>query len=135
MNTPNEQKQAAQTASPQEGKNDDNGKDAIILCSFCGLPETETRNFSKTKCPCKSTWYCDTTCQRNHWNDHKTECKRLRAELNRKRLEKIQREIVGDDCSVCLEELSRINSQRWYGILAVARHTINSATSRLKIAI
>jgi len=30
-----------------------------ILCSFCGIPQTETRNFSKTKCPCKSTWYCN----------------------------------------------------------------------------
>jgi TPR repeat protein len=56
-----------------------------ILCSFCGLPETETRNFSKTKCPCKSTWYCNTTCQKKHWKEHRTECKRLIAKFKRKK--------------------------------------------------
>ncbi len=56
-----------------------------IVCSFCDLPETETRNFSTTKCPCKSTWYCNTTCQKKHWKEHRTDCKRLIAELKRAR--------------------------------------------------
>jgi TPR repeat protein len=56
-----------------------------IVCSFCGLPETETRNFSKTKCPCKSTWYCNTKCQKKHWKDHRNDCQRLISEIKRKK--------------------------------------------------
>jgi TPR repeat protein len=58
-----------------------------IVCCFCGLPQTETRNFSKTKCPCKSTWYCNTTCQKKHWLGHRNECIRLRAEIKQKKKE------------------------------------------------
>ena len=99
----------------EEDREEEAGPNDAIVCSFCALPETETRNFSKTKCPCKSTQYCNTTCQKKHWKDHKTECKRLRVELTQKRQEKRTRKtnnvVVGDDCSVCLEELSRINSK------------------------
>jgi TPR repeat protein len=64
-----------------------------IVCSFCGLPETATRNFDKLKCPCKSTQYCNTTCQRKHWLDHKKNCQHLIAERKRKKkLKKEQRE-------------------------------------------
>ena len=59
-----------------------------VVCSFCGLPETATRNFAKSKCPCKSAWYCNTTCQKKHWKDHRNECKRLIAERRQKRKEK-----------------------------------------------
>ena len=125
MSTSNKQDTPAEDAEGEEKSEKAEEKDSVdgeksaainaIVCSFCDLPETETRNFSKTKCPCKSTWYCNTTCQKKHWHDHKAECKRLRVELNRKRQEKRIRKtnnvVVGDDCSVCLEELSRINSQ------------------------
>ena len=59
-----------------------------VVCSMCGFPETETRTFSKTKCPCKSAWYCNTTCQKEHWNMHKYDCKRLMAEMKREKIEK-----------------------------------------------
>jgi TPR repeat protein len=66
---------------------------AVVVCSFCGLPETPTRNFDKLKCPCKSTRYCNTTCQRKHWLDHKKNCQHLIAERKRKKkLEKEQRD-------------------------------------------
>jgi TPR repeat protein len=55
----------------------------VIVCSACGLPQTSTRSFNKFKCPCKSTRYCNTTCQKKHWKEHRTECKRLIAELKR----------------------------------------------------
>jgi hypothetical protein len=54
-----------------------------IVCSSCGLPQTSTRSFNKFKCPCKSTRYCNTTCQKKHWKEHRTDCKRLIAELKR----------------------------------------------------
>jgi TPR repeat protein len=107
-----------------------------IVCSLCGLPETETRNFSKTKCPCKSTQYCNTTCQKKHWKEHRNECKRLIAEIKRqKKMKKeamattqVQKEVgerkeeedktttpkkkkeeeeEGDECPICLEELPK----------------------------
>jgi TPR repeat protein len=56
-----------------------------IVCSACGLPQTPTRSFNKFKCPCKSTRYCNTKCQKKHWKEHRTECKRLIAELKRTR--------------------------------------------------
>ena len=65
-----------------------------IVCSFCGLPQTTTRNFDKSKC--KSTQYCNTTCQKKHWINHRTECQRLRAELNRKRQEKKIQRVLAD---------------------------------------
>ena len=55
-----------------------------IVCTLCGLPQTSTRNFDKFKCPCKSTRYCNTTCQKKHWKMHRNDCKRLRAKLKRK---------------------------------------------------
>ena len=66
---------------------------STIVCSFCDLPETLTRNFDKLKCPCKSTQYCNTTCQRNHWLEHKKNCQHLIAGQKRKKqLAKEQRE-------------------------------------------
>jgi TPR repeat protein len=61
-----------------------------IVCSACGLPQTSTRSFNKFKCPCKSTRYCNPTCQKKHWKEHRTECKRLIAEL--KRTQKLEAE-------------------------------------------
>jgi hypothetical protein len=61
---------------------------SAIVCSACGLPQTPTRSFNKFKCPCKSTRYCNTKCQKKHWKEHRTECKRLIAEL--KRTEKLK---------------------------------------------
>jgi TPR repeat protein len=60
-----------------------------IVCSFCGLPQTATRNFDKFKCPCKSTRYCNTTCQKKHWKMHRNNCKRLRAELKQKKMDQV----------------------------------------------
>jgi len=64
-----------------------------IVCSFCRLPQTPTRSFNKFKCPCKTTRYCNTKCQKKHWKEHRTECKRLIAELKRaKKLEAAEEE-------------------------------------------
>jgi len=59
-----------------------------VVCSMCGLPQTATRSFNKFKCPCKSTRYCNTTCQKKHWKMHRNDCKRLRVELKRKKKER-----------------------------------------------
>ena len=81
-------------------------KPNTITCSFCNLPETPTRNFDKMICLCKSTRYCNTTCQRNHWKDHKKNCNHLIAERRRKKqLKKEQRERDANATSVDSESL------------------------------
>ena len=48
-------------------------------CDACG---TNPYPVSLKKCSyCKSTAYCDATCQRAHWSKHKKECKRIKREL------------------------------------------------------
>jgi len=108
-----------------------------IVCSMCSLPETPTHNFDKLKCPCKSTRYCNTTCQKKHWKEHRTECKRLIAEMKQKKTQKEANKNTAktkppqsnggerkenknvptepdpkkreevDECPICLEELSK----------------------------
>jgi TPR repeat protein len=121
-----------------------------IVCSLCGLPETETRNFSKTKCPCKSTWYCNTTCQKKHWKEHRNECKRLIAEIKRQKkmrteamtttqeqeevgerkevedkttTPKKEKEEEGDECPICLDEVSLLSKLKRFACCGKVIHT------------
>jgi hypothetical protein len=43
----------------------------VRLCSHC---ETEGEGLRSCSA-CKSAWYCNVSCQRNHWPQHKQECK------------------------------------------------------------
>jgi tetratricopeptide (TPR) repeat protein len=115
-----------------------------------GLPETETRNFSKTKCQCKSTWYCNTTCQKKHWKEHRNECKRLIAEIKQKKkmrteamattqdqeevgerkededkttLPKKEKEEEDDECPICLDEVSLLSSYKRFPCCGKVLHT------------
>jgi len=86
----NDETQVAAIKSSNETNDDDEKREAAlhpnaIVCSFCGLPQTEARSFSKTKCPCKSTRYCNTTCQKKHWKMHRNDCQHLVAEIKRKK--------------------------------------------------
>jgi TPR repeat protein len=133
-----------------------------IVCSLCGLPETETRNFSKTKCPCKSTWYCNTTCQKKHWKEHKNECKLLIAEIKRQKKLKTEamattqvQEEVGerkeeedktttpkkekeeedDECPICLDEVSLLSDFKRFTCCGKVIHThcaTDLMTSKMK---
>jgi hypothetical protein len=61
-----------------------------ILCSACALPPTSLRKLKN--CACKSTQYCDKTCQRKHRKEHKKECKRLIKEMKQKKKEEDENE-------------------------------------------
>jgi hypothetical protein len=80
-----------------------------IVCSFCNLPETATRNFDNLRCPCKSTQYCNTTCQKKHWNDHKKNHLHLIAERRRKK--KLDQEKEQRDCTPNSTTTSTVNEE------------------------
>ena len=43
--------------------------DALPCCSYCGF-----RVWSRKRCSCRTTAYCDEVCQRRHWREHKVWC-------------------------------------------------------------
>jgi len=44
----------------------------MLQCSACG----KVHNTTIQRCgACKSAWYCNKECQKNHWNVHKTTCR------------------------------------------------------------
>lgn len=46
-------------------------------CAHCNSP-----NMAKSRCgQCKSIWYCDRECQRQHWGSHKAQCSLLTLAL------------------------------------------------------
>jgi hypothetical protein len=56
---------------------DNKGKPAFGLCSFCSSPEGETIKHKRCSA-CKQRLYCSIDCQRNDWRKgHKNECKQL----------------------------------------------------------
>jgi hypothetical protein len=54
----------------------------VLVCATCGAPIPVTCTFKK--CPCGSVRYCNKTCQKKHWKEHRSECKRLIKEIKRK---------------------------------------------------
>ena len=50
------------------------------MCSACGK-----KSSTLMKCrACKCVWYCDKDCQNKHWKEHKTECKPIKKELDKR---------------------------------------------------
>ena len=69
--------------------------DAIVLCSKCNKPAQPNCNATiigkkkcccnncrvRRKCKCKGVQYCNNTCYRAHWKEHKAEHNRLVVKL------------------------------------------------------
>jgi len=47
-------------------------KNELVLVRLCSLCKNINVNWKG--CPCKTAWYCDTNCQKKHWQFHKHEC-------------------------------------------------------------
>jgi hypothetical protein len=54
------------------------------LCMCCGKSDVDLDNLCSVKegavpklrtCPCGTAWYCNTSCQKSHWGEHKKEHK------------------------------------------------------------
>ena len=46
----------------------------VTSCGNCGIDE-ETLGQFRMCSQCKSTYYCNSECQKSHWKIHKKECK------------------------------------------------------------
>mgnify|MGYP003386952988 FL=1 len=78
----------------------------ILSCDCTGCNGIEAKNICGQ---CKAVYYCNTTCQRNHWVDHKTNCKLMKKfiALNTKQTEDIDKfsinntKSLGEKCGIC----------------------------------
>ena len=79
-----------------------------VYCSSCNEPQPSGQTFRKCS-GCRTVQYCNTTCQKKHWKEHRTECERLRKEkeedTTNNNLPPTYEE--GDECPICLEILPK----------------------------
>ena len=54
-----------------------------VLAKFCSACGKES-DAVKTCTACKCVWYCDVTCQKNHRDEHKQECKLIKKVLDKR---------------------------------------------------
>ena len=78
----------AASTSSSSSESTSNKKDAIVYCSTCQTPQTES--FVLKKCSCRAAQYCNKTCQQKHRKEHKNECRRLTEERKSKKKPKKQ---------------------------------------------
>ena len=57
--------------------------DDVLVCSTCGSPAPVSSKFKN--CPCGSARYCNKTCQKKHWKEHRNKCKRLLKDTKQKK--------------------------------------------------
>ena len=61
------------------------------FCSNCNKPQPTNTKFNRCK-GCRSVFYCNRTCQINHWtarpNGHKKQCKKLAAAFENEKITK-----------------------------------------------
>ena len=54
-----------------------------ISCASCGIgPRTGEAGAKPLYCPCKMVFYCDRTCQKAHWKQHKRICSTVKKKKN-----------------------------------------------------
>ncbi|MCL4127641.1 UNVERIFIED_CONTAM: hypothetical protein GTU68_027676 [Idotea baltica] len=60
--------------------NGQKGFDDAVVCSTCGSENPDAKKCSK----CKAVQYCDRTCQRLHWHNHKKFCEKCKVAYEKK---------------------------------------------------
>ena len=80
---------------------DNNDTDDIILCASCGIAGVDDVKLKKCT-GCYLVRYCSIKCQRDHWPQHKKECKKRAAELHDELLFKQPESSHTGDCPICL---------------------------------
>ena len=68
-------------------------------CASCGIAEGD--NIVLKKCACHLVKYCSVKCQKDHWPQHKKECKKRAAELRDELLFKQPESTHLGDCPIC----------------------------------
>ncbi len=67
-------------------------------CASCGIADVKLKDCSA----CKMVKYCGVKCQREHWQQHKHECKQKAAELRDEIMFKQPESSNLGDCPICL---------------------------------
>jgi len=80
---------------------DNNDADDIMLCASCGITGVDDAKLKKCK-GCYLVRYCSIKCQRDHWSQHKRDCKKRAAELHDELLFKQPESSHLGDCPICL---------------------------------
>eukprot|EP00573_Skeletonema_grethae_P009149 CAMPEP_0201697720 /NCGR_PEP_ID=MMETSP0578-20130828/13012_1 /ASSEMBLY_ACC=CAM_ASM_000663 /TAXON_ID=267565 /ORGANISM="Skeletonema grethea, Strain CCMP 1804" /LENGTH=298 /DNA_ID=CAMNT_0048183981 /DNA_START=109 /DNA_END=1005 /DNA_ORIENTATION=+ len=74
-------------------------------CYSCGIAEGDDIKL-RTCTACKSARYCSVKCQKEHWPQHKRQCKKRAAELRDELLFKQPESTHLGDCPICMIPLS-----------------------------
>ena len=77
----------------------------IDTCASCGIAEGDDLKLKRCN-GCYLVRYCGSKCQRDHWPQHKRECKRRAAELRDEILFKQPESSFMGDCPICCLPLS-----------------------------
>ena len=59
----------------------------IKSCSFCNKRKSAEHDIKGRCSRCQSVYYCDATCQKNHWPTHKLICKRVTKKKQKQKQE------------------------------------------------
>mmetsp|Transcript_11949 Transcript_11949/g.17145 ORF Transcript_11949/g.17145 Transcript_11949/m.17145 type:complete len:154 (-) Transcript_11949:650-1111(-) len=54
----------------------------MMSCASCGVAEADHKHKLKKCTACNLVRYCGVKCQKEHWQEHKRECKKRAAELH-----------------------------------------------------
>ena len=74
----------------------------MMFCASCGVAEADHTKHKLKRCTaCNLVRYCGIKCQREHWQQHKRECKKRAAELRDKVLFKQSDGGCFGDCPIC----------------------------------
>ena len=71
-----------------------------VLCASCGTAEGDDIKLKRCN-GCFLVRYCGAKCQKEHWSQHKKECKRRAAELRDEILFKQPESSCYGDCPIC----------------------------------
>ena len=71
-----------------------------VLCAFCGVAGGDDIKLMKCN-GCFLVRYCGAKCQKEHWSQHKNECKKRAAELKDEILFKQPESSYYGDCPIC----------------------------------
>jgi hypothetical protein len=76
----------------------DHGDLPIHCCADCGGVSGGGASLKMCK-PCMSVKYCNVKCQKNHWSEHKKDCKQRAAKLRDEAL--FKEPPPKEDCPIC----------------------------------
>lgn len=66
-----------------------NKKSTFILCASCKIKKGDKRSSG-----CQSTYYSSQNCQKSHWKQHKSKCKKIRRKQTKKKSNNVYQNVA-----------------------------------------